>query len=361
MRSGINPNSTFSEQFHAYPVAMYPGKDMEHLNLSGRILMPPSSLHILSHMNIEMPMKFELTNVGISSKTTHAGVLEFIAEEGKVYLPQWMMRSLLLTPGAIVRVRNVDMGLGDFIKLEPQSVAFLDISDARAVLERALREYTTMTVGDVFPIKYGDIQFDMKVLETPNTDGNVGRGTGISVVETDLQVDFAPPVGYVEPQRPSTPAQSTPGTSRPGSRMAAGSGMDISHAVVEPVQKWSPFQGAGTSLRPPSAAPSRPFKRSPLANSTPSNKGSEEPTEPDAESVKDKTPKPIVLRPGELYFGWSTPVIVAGDDGKDNKEASTDSPESAASSRKSEAFTGAGATLRRRKDQRPSSTPSNRP
>jgi ubiquitin fusion degradation protein 1 len=27
-------------------------------------------------------------------------------------------------------------------------------------------------------------------------------GGGINVLDTDLEVDFAPPVGYVEPERP---------------------------------------------------------------------------------------------------------------------------------------------------------------
>ena len=36
---------------------------------------------------------------GGKERQTHAGVLEFIAEEGKVYLPGWMMRNLLLNEG----------------------------------------------------------------------------------------------------------------------------------------------------------------------------------------------------------------------------------------------------------------------
>ena len=34
-------------------------------------------------------------------------------------------------------------------------------------------------------------------------------GEGISVIDTDLEVDFAAPVGYVEPERPKAPAQPT--------------------------------------------------------------------------------------------------------------------------------------------------------
>ena len=30
----------------------------------------------------------------IASRTTHCGVLEFVADEGKVYIPYWMMQNL---------------------------------------------------------------------------------------------------------------------------------------------------------------------------------------------------------------------------------------------------------------------------
>ena len=53
--------------------------------------MPPSALEKLSKLHIEYPMLFELIN-GQAEKTTHAGVLEFVAEEGKVYLPHWVCK-----------------------------------------------------------------------------------------------------------------------------------------------------------------------------------------------------------------------------------------------------------------------------
>lgn len=44
-------------------------------------------------MEIESPWLFELSNTGVNladHKITHAGVLEFIAEEGHVHLPAWV-------------------------------------------------------------------------------------------------------------------------------------------------------------------------------------------------------------------------------------------------------------------------------
>lgn len=51
--------------------------------------MPPSALDKLTRLEITYPMLFELIN-GSKDRMTHAGVLEFIAEEGKIYLPYWV-------------------------------------------------------------------------------------------------------------------------------------------------------------------------------------------------------------------------------------------------------------------------------
>lgn len=68
---------------------MMNGPDREHTNYGGKIFLPPSALEKLTRLHISYPMLFELVN-GAAEKTTHAGVLEFVAEEGRIYLPQWV-------------------------------------------------------------------------------------------------------------------------------------------------------------------------------------------------------------------------------------------------------------------------------
>lgn len=53
--------------------------------------MPPSALDQLTRLNVEYPMLFKLTN-GKKSRVTHAGVLEFVADEGKIYIPYWVWK-----------------------------------------------------------------------------------------------------------------------------------------------------------------------------------------------------------------------------------------------------------------------------
>jgi hypothetical protein len=45
-----------------------------------------------------------------------------------------MMETLSTEPGSILEVKNVTLPLGSFVKIQPQSTDFLDISDHRAVL-----------------------------------------------------------------------------------------------------------------------------------------------------------------------------------------------------------------------------------
>lgn len=52
--------------------------------------MPPSALDILTRLNINYPMLFKLTNKK-SNRQTHCGVLEFIADEEKIYIPYWVL------------------------------------------------------------------------------------------------------------------------------------------------------------------------------------------------------------------------------------------------------------------------------
>jgi len=68
---------------------MLPGPERESANHGGKIFLPTSALEKLTRLHISYPMLFELVN-GRKEKQTHAGVLEFTAEEGKIYLPYWV-------------------------------------------------------------------------------------------------------------------------------------------------------------------------------------------------------------------------------------------------------------------------------
>ncbi|KAG1756620.1 UFD1-domain-containing protein [Suillus paluster] len=249
-----NPRS-YNVYLKAYSVAMLPGRERENLSYGGKIIMPPSALAHLTHLDLEGPWMFQLTNATNPAASTHAGVLEFIAEEGIVHLPYWMMKTLRLNEGDPIRITGAELPKGKFVKLQAQSTHFLEISDPKAVLEQALRNFTALTQGDIVEIYYNSIIFGFLVMET--TPG----GGGISVLDTDLEVDFAPPVGYVEPERPKPAPPSTmasklkidlnsssPGSSRPSSSLGGGFSGSGGTAVSKGGDHWESFKGKGETL-----------------------------------------------------------------------------------------------------------------
>lgn len=80
---------SFNVQYSCYSVSMLPGNEREDVERGGKIIMPPSALETLTRLNINYPMLFKLTNKKMS-RMTHCGVLEFVADEEKVYLPYWV-------------------------------------------------------------------------------------------------------------------------------------------------------------------------------------------------------------------------------------------------------------------------------
>jgi ubiquitin fusion degradation protein 1 len=138
-------------------------------------------------------MLFKLTSeVESRTTTTHSGVLEFTAEEGTCYIPFWMMQNLLIEEGAVITVTNASLPKASFVKLQPQSVDFLEISNPRAVLEHALRNFSCVTKGDVIQIPYNNKNFHFALKEVQPQDA-------ACIIETDCNVDFDAPVGYKEP------------------------------------------------------------------------------------------------------------------------------------------------------------------
>lgn len=127
-----------------------------------------------------------------NGKMVHCGVLEFTAEEGKCYAPSWMMRQIGIDEGGLVEVANVTLPLGTYIKVQPHSSAFIDnISNHRAVLEYVLKNYAALTVGDNIVFNYNKRDYVLSVNEVkPDIASN---NHAISVVETNIQIDFDPP------------------------------------------------------------------------------------------------------------------------------------------------------------------------
>ncbi|KAM5440215.1 ubiquitin fusion degradation protein [Microsporum canis] len=342
MHHTTHASRRFDEYYRCYPVAMLPGPERENVNHGGKVIMPPSALDKLTRLHITYPMLFELHN-GAKQRMTHAGVLEFIAEEGKIYLPFWIMQTLLLEPGDLVQIKSTDLPPGSRIKLQAQSTSFLDISDPKAVLENAFRNFSCLTKGDVFTFSYNDQIYEMAVLETkPETSQNA-----LSVLETDLEVDFAPPVGYEEPKRVS--GASTPSSSVVSGSLPSGGTLHSHGTMAQSINYAAIAPGSNDAVRAANAASSnfhgsgqrlnmkKGSKSSTPKSTTPASGKSSNPP-PAPPTRRSNGPQPLRLPPGKLFFGYAiTPVK--------KKESSDASAETEAQPK----FLGTGQTLRGKK------------
>ena len=68
---------------------MAPGPERPDLNYGSKVFLPPSALDKVSKLHVQWPLLMEVIN-GEKDRVSHCGVLEFVAEEGRVYLPHWV-------------------------------------------------------------------------------------------------------------------------------------------------------------------------------------------------------------------------------------------------------------------------------
>src|ERR1700761_3010897 len=215
------------------------------------------------------------------------------------------METLVLEPGDLVNITSTELPLGTFVKFQPQDVSFLEISDPKAVLQRALNNLSTLTKGDIFTFDYNDTIYRIAVLETkPESPKNA-----ICIIDVDLNVDFAPPIGYEEPKRTSgtsTPRSNTSGipSARGGMIHPEGTmSQSINYSSIAPKSSEggaakavgnSNFVGAGN----------RVAARKGKATTTSSTKSSTPEPEAKQREPRGDAPYPLRLAPGKLFLGY---------------------------------------------------------
>ena len=217
--------TSFEQTYRCYPASFI---EKPQLESGDKIIMPPSALDRLASLHIDYPMLFELRNAA-AERVSHCGVLEFIAEEGMIYMPYWMMENMLLQEGDIVRVKNVTLPKGTYVKLQPHTKDFLDISNPKAILETTLRNFSCLTTGDSIMVAYNNKKYYIDIVESKPANA-------ISIIETDCEVDFAPPLDYKEPEKPIA------------SHSAGKAPEAEKETLVETEPKFNPFTGSGRRL-----------------------------------------------------------------------------------------------------------------
>lgn len=236
------------------------------------------------------------------------------------------MQTLDLEPGDLLQIKSTDLPPGRFIKLQPQSPSFLDISDPRAVLENAFRNFSCLTKDDVFQFHYNDEVYDIKVMEIKPDNSQ----HAIVTMETDLEVDFATPLGYKPPDPTSRSGTSTPRTAagiahggavHPYAQGQGTMAQSINYASIAPNSNVPEagakavsqhFIGAGNTLKAKKgkgSSSSTPLKAStPVAGQSTNTASNTTPIVTNeslnAKARSANAPQPLRLGPNKLFFGY---------------------------------------------------------
>ena len=236
-----------------------------------------------------------------------------------------MMKTLELETGDLMQIKSTDLPSASLVKLQPQNTNFLDISDPKAVLEKAFRDFATVTKGDIFSFSYNDTVYDVAVLEVKPTSDKMG----VSMLETDVEVDFAAPVGYKEPTSNRGSGTSTP---RSVAGLPAG-GMLHNHGTMAQAINYDAIAPSSNTAATGARAVSSNFL---LGGQKLSNKkGGKGPTPKASTPVagtstnlppqplkRTNGPQPLRLAPNKLFFGYEIkPLKTQADKDKENADA----------------------------------------
>ena len=166
----------------------FPHHLKEQLNRGGKCLLPPQVLESIMKLDdITFPMIFKVTNQH-TEISTHAGVYEFSAQDGRVLLPDWTARQLGVSRDHCdVIVEYVKLPKATYAKLQPLTKEFFEIEDQREVLETFfMMNFSCLSERDEFVVSFDDGEYPVRVVEVEPGEG------AVNIIDCDLNVDLVP-------------------------------------------------------------------------------------------------------------------------------------------------------------------------
>ena len=218
----------------------------KRLKYSNKILLPPSILYKLNeqqNLNDDSIMFFKVSNKEMQFGIV-CGVQEFSAPPGICHVPYHIMNNIGIEEGSSVEIEKVCPVQGQYMKLRPHKTEFINLSNPKAVLEKIMSlDYPVVSQGQTIELYYKDLdrRYLIDIVET-------NPAAIISIVNTDINIDFDQPLDYVEPKKPSPPP--SPRLLSPG----MGENKIISRqtqikSMQSPTSKhFVPFSGKGNRL-----------------------------------------------------------------------------------------------------------------
>jgi len=150
----------------------------KRLKSSNKILLPPSVLYALNQQ-------------------------QNLNDNSIMFVPFHIMNNIGIREGQQVEIEKICPVQGTYMKLRPHKTEFINLSNPKAVLERIMsKDYPVVSQGQTIEINYEDLKckYLIDIIET--NPANI-----ISIVNTDINIDFDQPLDYVEAEIPSPGSQ----------------------------------------------------------------------------------------------------------------------------------------------------------
>ena len=231
----------------SFTCSTQPEELTNRLKHSNKILLPPSILYSLNEekqLENNDIMFFKVINKELNFGQV-CGVHEFSAPPAICHVPYHVMENLAITQGDTIEIEKVSPVNGTFMKLRPHKTEFINLSNPKVVLEKIVSaDYPVVTKGQTIEIFYKELNkiFHIDIIETEPAEI-------ISIVNTDINVDFDKPLDYVEPKKPSPPSPQTPSPQTPSPQnKIINRRAQIENMQSKTTKQFVPFSGQGYRL-----------------------------------------------------------------------------------------------------------------
>ena len=167
-------------------------ENVEFLENSNKIILPKRILYQLSqYNNIVYPLYFKINN-----SANLFSVHEFLEDIDHVYISRDLFHELRMEYDMpyTLTLFNQELVKGTKIRLQPHNQDMYEIENIKEYLEENLTKlYTCLMKDQTLSIPYDHTNIYFNVVNCEPEDL-------ISIIDTDIEVDFAKPLDYVEPK-----------------------------------------------------------------------------------------------------------------------------------------------------------------
>lgn len=171
--------------------------DWNEVTQGNKIVLPREVLDYLMRRGLPFD-KFQLLNPenGKDGLRLFTGPLDFCAASGECYLPTWVMKQLGLKAGEMCAVATANFPSPNYVKFQPHTSDFLDVSDHYTVLTRTLENMGGLTQGSYVRVTDGQRSYTLDVVEVQGKtmaqgtrDDSNGRAVSIGLLECPVEFE----------------------------------------------------------------------------------------------------------------------------------------------------------------------------